>query len=124
MIRSGRDIASRRNRTGSILAGHDDLAVLGHPIGLRQPAVQVSMNRDDLLGAEKVARSDPIPVRLKGAFSLHMGQREALPTGTLPIGIELAANRPLDVGGQGLLALDLVRVVRVHRTQEPRERFA
>ena len=47
----------------------------------------------------------------------------ALPAGTLPIGIELAANCPLDVGGQRLLALNLVRVVRVHRSQQLHERF-
>ena len=55
------------------------------------------MDRGDSLGPEQVARSDPTPVRFKGALGLHVGKREALPTGTLPIGIELAANCPLDV---------------------------
>jgi hypothetical protein len=87
----------------------------------RQLTIEMPVDVQDRLRVKQRLRALG-PVGLLCPFlRSHVGDRQSLPGCQVRIRRKVLTHRPLDVGRQGVLPLDPVRVVRVHRSQERTE---
>ena len=115
------DVLAHAHIARTQLTGHDGLA-FGHEQVLRrqareQSAVQV-LNRVDAVEARGLGVICMVPLDRGFGFGIGVGDGQPLPDGESLVAGEVFAQRLLDLERPSVLALDAVRVVRVHATQQ------